>query len=304
MLGTYDKLTARAATINQLNGLHTLLEVSMTPGEVLDLHKHLTEEDGFWLRDDRSNRTIDVDRFRATARAWTTKLFEFHQMSGKADPKPFHRKEVLPSLTMFFGAGAPEDKVLVFFLCGNPYMPMMPAPSLLQAMDPDRVDVVIVREMDRKGYRTGIQGVCGSLDDMYHALPDLVGARRYAASAYVGLSGGGLPALLLGYANKARAAMSVGGNSPLDSRWVRSDGVTAADLLREVSAHGHHPMVSLLYGRESFDKPAADETAEIIPASLFEISEPIHKVGHNAFFPLLRTGRLSSFLDERLGLAG
>jgi hypothetical protein len=302
MLETYDRLSARAKTINKLNRLHTLLEVSLTPSEVLELHQRLTLEDDYWHRAERSNRTIAVEQFRATATEWTTKLFGFHQMSGKADVEQFYRKELLPSLTVFLGTGDARDKVLAIFLCGNPYMPMMPVASLLQAMDPRRVDVVVVREMVRGGYRTGIQGVCGSVHEMFHALPDLVGARRYVATAYVGLSGGGFPALLLAYANKALAAISVGGNAPSDPRWNRVGETTGTELLREVAAHGYHPMTSLLYGRESFDKPAAEETAEIIPASLFEITEADQPVGHNAFFPLLRTGRLSSFLDERLGL--
>lgn len=302
MIDAYDRLSARCATINQLNRLHLLLESSMTPMEVVSLHQSLTLEEDYWGRADRANTALDPHKFREAAQAWTRKLVGFHDMSRKAACEPFLRRELLPAVSLYTTGAPNEERWVVFILCGNAQLPMLPTPSLLQAFDARHVDVVLVREANMNGYRFGIKGLCETLDDIWEALPALVEAHTYAGISCIGLSGGGLPGILLGYAIGARSVISVGGNAPSDRRWLRSDGVTGTDLLREFAARGRHPRITLLYGESSMDRPAAEETASIVPAQLVEISEPDHPVGHNAFFPLVRTGRMSNFVVDVLGL--
>lgn len=302
MLKVYDRLSALCGSINQLNRLHVSLESSMTAIEVLELDRELVRNDDYWTSCDRANQVLDLDQFRATTRTWVTKLVGFHEMSGKPEPEAFHREELLPAVSRYRNVEGAEGKWLVICMCGTSPMPMMPTPSLMQALDSQSIDFVLVRDFHRNGYRSGIRDLSSSLDGALVALPRLVDAHDYAGLALIGLSGGGLPALLLALASGANSVISVGGNSPHDPRWIRSDGVTAVDLLRDFAAGGQLPRISLLYGEKSFDRPAAEAMAAILPATLHQITEPDYDVGHNAFFPLLRTGRMSHFLVEQLGL--
>jgi hypothetical protein len=302
MLEVYDRLAARCGTINQLNWMHILLESSMTPLDVLELDKRLCHDHAYWQRQDRANQLLDPEQFRTAAQSWAAKLVDFHNMSGKPEAEPFHREELLPAVTRFRNLEGPTGKWLVVCLCGNAQLPMMPTASLIQALDARHVDFVLVRELLKNGYRSGIKDLAPTLDQAQQELTHLLGFRDYAGLAFIGLSGGGLPALLFAVASGADSVISVGGNSPHDPRWVRKDGTTAADMLLGYVGRSKLPRVSLLFGQKSFDRPGAEAVAAILPATLHEITEPNHDVGHNAFFPLLRAGRMSRFLVEQLDL--
>lgn len=303
MLETYDRLVAGCETINRLNARHIALFSSLTPQEVVELHAGLVADESYWQRPQISNPFLDRAKFREVAQRWAQDLFDYHNLSGKPAVEPYYREEMLPSITRYSDASGPAGKSLVICLCGNGHIPMMPTPSFLQAFSARTIDVAIVRDFQRQGYRFGIAGVGDTLEESWERLPKLLDVGAYDSFSFVGISGGGLPSVFFSLASGAQAVMAVGSNLPTDPRWNRSDGATGEDLLRDLVARGTRPTrVSLVFGQHSADRPAAEAIAAILPATLCETSHPDIAVGHSALFPLLQQGRLTEFMYEQLGL--
>lgn len=303
MLETYDRLVAKCETINRLNARHIALYSSLTPQEVIELHAGLVADESYWQRPEMSNPFLDRTKFREVTQRWVQDLFDYHNLSAKPAVEPYFREEIHPAITRFSDARGPAGKTLIICLCGNGHIPMMPTPSFLQAFDASKIDVVIVRDFQRQGYRLGIAGIGETIEESWERLPKIVDAAAYDSFSFVGISSGGLPSVFFSLASGARAVMAVGSNLPTDPRWNRRDGVTGEDLLRELIATGTRPARTILvFGKQSADRPAAEAIASLLPATLCEITHPVFEVGHSALFPLLQQSRLTEFLYEQLDL--
>lgn len=301
MLEVYDRLIADCQTINQLNVRHLSLELTLTPAEVMQLNDGLVLDMRYWCSS-IGNRHIRTDLVQIVTAAWVVKLREFHELSGKAAPEPFMREELLKSVTRYTDGRGSAGKRLVVTFCGAAFRPMMAAPTYLQLFDAATVDVVLVRDYHRKGYRLGITDLSGSIEETFAALPRLLDMDGYERVSILGTSGGAVPGVQFGLATGAMAVVAAGPSPPFDPERSLPDGRMPGNVIEQLAGRGGMPRVTLLYGRESMDRPAVDAVAGIVPATVIEVSDANEKVGHNALLPLLQRGGLGDSLVDWLAL--
>ncbi len=302
ILEVYTGFVARCPTINQLNSVHIALDATITPLEIAELHAQLVDSSTYWDEARHGNTRVDPQRLRNTSCDWVKGRQLMCNMSLKRRPEPFHREEMLPTITRFSNAEGPHGKWLVVVVCGNTFTPMVPTPAFLQALDARRVDMVLMRDFNRQGFRQGVGGISDDILSSMERLPRILDFAAYDAVSFVGISGGGMPSLIFGIGTGARSVVYVGGNAPTDPRWNASDGTNARDLLLELAEGKAVPQIKLIFGRESKDRPAAEAIAALFPATLVEVTDEQLDVGHNSLHPLLLRGRLSAFLNKQIGL--
>ena len=176
----------------------------------------------------------------------------------------------------------------------------MPIPVFLQHIDGNNVDVLLLRDPTKSGYRGGIEGVGGNIESVADEIGELAQIGEYRSAVAIGVSGGGLPAVITAVRLCLNSALSVGGNSPFDPRWVQPDGKGAADiLLRNIKAAARDPMVMLAFGSGSeVDMKAAEALRGILSAELIRIGDDLNRVGHVALDPLVKSGTFSDFLNS------
>ncbi len=303
MITIYDRVTAQCQTLNQLNAVHIALEVSMTPLEMLRLWSEVQDGQPYWTVGPVANTALPREKFKEAAQNWLNKLKGFHEMIGKPEPEPFERRELMKSVHLFSDGKPPDGKTLLLCLNGAGHMPMMPTGTFLQAIDARKVVVATLRDYRKTGYRAGIEGIGDTLQEVWAALPRLFHFEAYRRVTTIGISGGGLPAVMTAVALGLDAVVSAGGNSPIDPRWGLSDGSTGADFIKALKGPKLPEKIVAIHGSHAEpDKKAADDLAAILPAETIPIYMPGYEWGHNALYPMLVQGTLPGFLEEHLGL--
>ena len=91
---------------------------------------------------------------------------------------------------------APKEKTLLICFSGIAQRMMMPIPFFLQQLDARETDVLLIRDPERNGFRTGIQGISNSIEAVIDQITQLLDISQYKKTAAIGASGGGFPALL------------------------------------------------------------------------------------------------------------
>ena len=301
MIEAYLKRFVECRTINEVNHVHIAMTNLMTPREAVLLLKEITRHAGSFLP-----RNVDADKakvLRSTAVGNITRAARDVVGTGKATAEPYGRRALAKGLHVFSDGTGRAAKTLLIGFSGNAERLMMPTPIILQNIDAASVDVAVLRDLRKAGYRDGLEGIGDSLEALIDALPDLLAFSDYRRVATLGTSGGALPALLAGLRLRADAAMSVGGNGPDDPRWQRPDGIGARELIAAYAGSHSRTRVALVHGAQSpRDQAAAEAIAALVAATLVPVSDPAGPVGHGALYPLVGQRRLAAFLKEHLGL--
>lgn len=286
MIGPYLRLRRRCQTVNQLNRLHIALENRLLPLQLQSLHKVL--------------QSVGPD-----ALGWTERLLAMARRSGKARPEPYERACLRPSLTLYRSAGeAGGARMLLICWTGAARRMMMPLPVFLQHLDAATVDVLLLRYPLGEGYRRGVPDLGPDIASTIDRVAQHVVPGRYARVAAMGVSGGGLPALLTGLRLGLDTVLAVGAGHPADPRWTEALGQEAEALLARWAGQARRlPRITLAHGADSpADTAAARALAELLPAQRMAVSSDQGPVGHVALAPLLEQGRLRGFLEQALSL--
>jgi hypothetical protein len=298
LIEVYEGLLRQCRSLNWVDHTHYALEGSLTPSDVLYLYPVLCGDD-FWVDAERLTVKIPLPELKSSSRKWIEKLKNFHDLSGKSEPEPFGRLEVLNTLTLFTDGREAGEKTLIVCFTGSGARPMMPVCAFMQALDARRVDLAVLRDIPFRGFRQGILGIGDSFDAILSALPRLLQFEGYARVAVIGISAGAMPALLFSLINAVTAALLVG-IVPNDPRWHSTER-TGLDLVKRANRLASVPKVTLVYGAQAAEDIVQSEAiAGILPATLVCVSDPENGVGHNALFPLLKQGRLGELLARAL----
>ena len=140
-----------------------------------------------------------------------------------------------------------------------------------------RIDVVFVKDYKRAGFRAGIEGVGPTMESVWAALPANLGYSSYRDVLCMGVSGGGMMAMLTALTLNLARAIAVGPNSPDEERW-NFDGRSGRD--RVLAARGGNPscQIQVLFGSHApLDRQAGEVLKEIASAELIEVSLPGHR---------------------------
>lgn len=309
------RVEQRCRTRNELRCIQIAVENRFTPQQVRQLLDHDWEPvtrycryresmdrwyRSLWLRLGRPRAQKLANWSRAVDRAaWLASCAALYRMAPDGEPQPFKRLRIARDLMLYSGGGGREGKTLLICFTGNSRRLMMPTSLLLQSLPADRVDVALLRDPSREAYRDGLTGLGGSLGELFVSLAERLRVDRYARSAALGTSAGGLPAVLAGLGMELNAAMSVGGNGVDDPRWRRVNPRALIEIYRARARS--ETAVHLVHGGDyPVDTARAANVASILPARLWPITSDTTRVGHNALYPLLERGELSHFLDATL----
>ncbi len=300
LIRVYEDLLRQCKSSNWFDHKHYALEGSLTPLDVLYLHRVLVGE-GFWIGAERLTAQMPLPELMIASRKWIEKLKTFHDFTGKSEPEPFGRHEMFNTLTLFTDGRNPGPKTLIVCFTGNGSRPMMPVSAFMQALDARSVDLAILRDIPFRSFRQGMSGIGDSFAAILEALPKLLKFENYAQVAVIGISAGGMPALLFGLVHAVKAALVVG-IVPNDPMWHSAER-PGLELVKSAYRPANVPKVTLAYGAQSpADIVQSAAVADIVPATLVQVSDPAAAVGHNALFPLLEQGRLRAFLAGALEL--
>jgi len=299
MIESYLEARAGCKTVNQLNVLHISLENQLAPLEVAALRHELDRR--------RLAPAGDADpsgapNWSEQSEVWIARLVGRIALSGKPRPERFARRTIVPDVTMYSSGGATRDKTLAICFAGSAQRLMMPVPCFLQHLDASRFDVVVLRDAARRGFRAGIPGVGGNLTQVVEKIGENQ-RRSYGSVVSYGTSGGGVPALWAALQLKLEKGVSVGGNSPEDSRWTLwGDGGVAVPFRYYLERNQGRTELLLVHGADApEDAEAARQMREAVPADLVAVSgRDGRPCKHNATLPLLEGGVLGRFLELAL----
>lgn len=299
MIDEYRRLLAQCPTINQVNRLHISLESLFTPTELLFMWDLVCVRSDFWTRIEPLNDRIDPASLRHVCVSWLDKLKGLHDLSGKRDPEPYLRRELTRTVILFTDGRPPEGKSLLVCFCGAGHRPMMPAMTFAQCLDAAHTDFALLRDLPFQSYTQGLANVADTLEALQVALPKMLQFDRYRRTGVLGISGGGIAAMLSALRWDSSAAVAVGPNKPTSPRWVKESGEHVGIELRRARESSKTQKLTILYGAQSpRDRLAAEAFASYVPVELVEVVDPDIPVPHNALYPILRQGRLPGFLND------
>jgi hypothetical protein len=137
---------------------------------------------------------------------------------------------------------------------------------------------------------------------MYKELKTLLKVEQYRRVVTIGVSAGGLPAILTALELGLDAGLSVGGSGPDDPRWLMADRKSPRGkpfvYTRGATAK---PELFLVFGADrSNDRANAEALAAVVHARVIAVSNPSEPVGHNALYSLVEQGKLTEFLNNTI----
>jgi hypothetical protein len=299
MIADYRQRLGLCPTVNQVHRLHITLESLLTPAGLLSMWDAVCTQPEFWKGPEPINNDIDPAALRQVCVTWLEKLKVMHDLGGKPEPEPYQRRELTPTVTLFSNGEPPDGKSLLVCFTGSGHRPMMPPMTFVQCLDAGTTDLALLRDLSLEAYTQGLAHVADTLEGMQAHLPVLLQFHRYRRVDVLGISGGGIAALLSALRWNSAVGVAVGPTKPTIPRWTKASGDHVGMDLRSARQDSKTQKLAILYGAQSPpDKLAAEALASYIPVELMEISDPEGPVHHNALYPILRQGRLPKFLAE------
>lgn len=290
MIRPYERLTRQCATVNQLNRVHIALENQLLPA---GLHA---------LVQSASSAPVWRDRWSAERQRWIAGLHHWFSCSGIAEPQAFRRRCIARGIVLYADGRIPvaEKRLLVCFT-GVARRLMIPMPVFLQHVDARSTDVLLLRYPKPEGYRSGMPGIAASFSELFSVLPDFFPSGAYRQRAALGVSGGAIPAVVLGILAGFDAAMAFGIGHPEDTRWREVLSGSVSTTVSALRSRHAHTRIALVHGKDSeSDRVAAETWATALPARIFAIGQQDAKVGHACMHPFVMAGQLTSFLEREL----
>ncbi len=304
MLEAYDRQLRELRTINQLNRVHIAYGNTVTPLEVLDLYTKLFRLPHHQMPELHPECQMSAEEVRRSAREWIKSAMLDLKPVGKSYLEPFLRRDIRKGL-LFYSDGRPASgkSLLVTFAGANERL-MMPIATFLQNINAATTDVLYLSDPSRAAYRHGLPGLAGRLQDIAAPLADLVDIAAYRRRVAIGVSAGGLPAVIGALAMKMDAVLGCGAPHPDRFDGGAIGGLKMAELLADLRAGSTGTKIFLAYGDdEAKDKAAAEALAKCVdPALELEVSFDGKKVQHNVLYPLSMNGSLPGFLNRLLGV--
>ncbi len=290
MIRLYERLSRHCPTVNQLNRVHIALENQLLPSGLHSLAQ-TTDSAPIWR-----------DRWSVERQRWIAGLCQWSSCSGIAQPQTFRRCCRGRGIVLYADDRIPvaEKRLLVCFT-GVARRLMIPMPVFLQHVDARSTDVLLLRYPKPDGYRNGMPGIADSFSELFKVLPDFFPAGAYRQRAALGVSGGGIPAVVLGVLAGFDAAMAFGIGHPDDERWREVLESSAATTLNGLRSRHIGTRIVLVHGKDSEpDFGAATAWAASLPARIFSVGQSDAKVGHACMHPFVTAGQLTAFLQREL----
>jgi hypothetical protein len=124
--------------------------------------------------------------------------------------QPFRFTEEGAAYSHYAAPGEDRGRTLVTVLTGAAGRPGTWTPVFLQALDAQRVEVLMLRDRTGRHFRTGCPGLAGTLPDLVAAVDARFRSGGYARHVVLGVSRGGHAALGFGQLARAERAIAFG----------------------------------------------------------------------------------------------
>ncbi|SDY66872.1 hypothetical protein [Citreimonas salinaria] len=124
--------------------------------------------------------------------------------------QPFRRTPITPDVSLYGADGSPEEKTLIVAFGGVGGRLGLPVANVLQALDAERVDLLMLRDPDKRGFAFGAGSFEPDLAGIVAALRARFPLRRYRRLVTLGFSMGAAPALKAGFWLDADRAIGIG----------------------------------------------------------------------------------------------
>lgn len=305
LLDLYNARIAEATSINEVNQMHIALANSLTPTEIVFLHGNLFSGAKHKAPTLRPGSRFTLAQLQEAGRYWIDQHRAMLAEVGKPRIELYRRYELHDAVVLFSTDRKAPRRNLVVSLTGANQRLMMPISGYLQNFDGKTTDILYVRDSSRQGFRGGIPNLADDMAEIGPALTKLVDFGPYERKVSVGVSAGGIPALVVALRLGLDATLVCGGSSPERVQFDGPGGEKLGDRLRAWRAESPQTRVVLAYGaQEEKDEVAAAEIAErVTGAEVDRIALDGVEVKHNLLYKLSVPGLLPAFLNEKLGLA-
>lgn len=298
MINFYKRLTKNCETVNQLNRVHIALENWLTPSKWVDLRKEFLIN----FRSERhlsSNQNFDQEKILIEhIKIWFNKIDTLFNKSTLTEIQSYKRINLHQSIRLYSQKNIPtNEKVLIVCFSGLAQRMMMPLPIFLQHIDSQKADIALIKYPKNKSYRNGIEGISENFLESITVLKSILPTNNYQRIALIGVSGGGIPAIISGLSWHASRTIVFSGGHPRDPRWTNALNCGVDDIIKKYPKNTSGS-TTLIYGYDhQLDKEAANSFKNIIPCKLIEVKEKNKSVGHLSILPILNAGKLYPFLS-------
>lgn len=304
LLDLYNARIVDARTLNEVNQIHIVFANSITPTEVVYLHGNLFVVGKHKLPILRPESRFSLSQLQEAARLWIDQHRAVLAEIGKPRIELYRRYELHDAAVLFSADRKAPRRNLVVSLTGANQRLMMPISTYLQNFDGKTTDILYVRDSGRQGYRSGIPDLADDMFEIGPAVTKLIDIGSYQRRVAIGVSAGGLPALVLALRLGLDATLVCGGSSPERGQFDRPGEPRLGDRLRRWREESPQTRVILGYGAQDVaDERAAADTAQCIAGAEVErVALEGVEVKHNFLYKLSEAGQLSQFVAEKLGL--
>lgn len=219
-----------------------------------------------------NKQLIDCSRFRNNNQF---KIVENHQDYMTLSADAFQQK---------------ATKTLLFLFTGRGGRLMSPLPWVLSNINPQRYDIILFKyPLKNDGYQLGLPSITNGLRGFAKFI--IKASFNYDKTSFLGVSGGGLPAILFSTFLPNAPCISAAGKNINDPRWQNK--LNLFDLSKINSKK-----VLCLFGREAFkDKLNAIELKKNFPKiNAYEIRKESGAVHHHCFTNIIMSQGVNKLL--------
>jgi len=242
----------------------------------------------------RLNRLLLFLRLKWARWQWRRQLERDLSVTGGG--RRWERSILSPNAFLYENPEIPtKAKTLMVGFGGNRMRLMMPTYGVLCNLDPEKFDLLLLRDTYHSHYSKGIEGMGDDLDSISAYLATLAAERGYPEAATLGTSSGGIPALYVGVKNRWDRVVIVGADRPDSPR----HSITTA-MLEKLAADFQpgKPDIRLCYSaRHRRDRESAALLAQIFPGSTLAGEKEYRS--HNLMWRLYEAGELGQFLNRQ-----
>lgn len=306
LLELYNARIVEANSLNEVNQIHIALANSLTPTELVYLHGNLFAGSKHKAPKLRPTSRFTLVQLQEAGRLWIDQHRAMLAEIGKPRIETYRRYQLHDAVVLFSTDRKVPRRNLVVSLTGANQRMMMPIAGYLQNFEGKTTDILYVRDSSRQGYRGGIPSLADDMVEIGPAVAKLFDMRPYERRTSLGVSAGGMPALVAALRLGLDATLVCGGSSPARGQFDEPGQPKLGDRLREWRSASPQTRVVLGYGaQDERDATGAAEIAACVTGAEVErIALDGVEVKHNFLYKLSAAGLLSAFMADRLGLAG
>jgi len=302
---TFRRLVLSCTTPNQFNRVIISYERRITPNELSILTAVLEKEVGqcssrravfhlmvkllarFPVFDQQGRWTQIEQQIKETLCRWKS---QSRRMSRQAE-STLSRTFTTKGVALYQENRDEKSLSLLIAFTGRGQRLMMATPTFLHAVRGLGADVLVLRARWGGSYQMGVPSLGGSLVDSLYNLDEFVRLRGYRKTAVLGLSEGGIPALLSAISHLQSPFLAVGCLDPRESEHKKDWN----DLISMVERRTLLPKGSLLVGKKA---PKRDFDAADYLSKALDV--PVRTVpgGHAPLHLMAERGTLRPVLRE------